>query len=139
MHGLYMYNTCTCDSTHSQVSTILCVCCCTLDTLLMYMFMYIHVHVYLYITYMYTHKNIIAEREARQQIWLRGEKCELVYMCIYTFVCNASGMQLSSAHVHWWKVWPACCTWTARARVLASCPGWCGKWRRTCLVASCRF
>ena len=59
------------------------------------MFMYIHVHVYLYITYMYTHKNIIAEREARQQIWLRGEKCELVYMCIYTFVCNASGMQLS--------------------------------------------
>ena len=26
-HGLYMYNTCTCDSTYTQVSTILCVCC----------------------------------------------------------------------------------------------------------------
>ena len=47
--------------------------------------------------------GLIAEREARQQIWLRGEKCELAY--IYIFVCNASGMQLSSAHVHWWKVW----------------------------------
>ena len=51
------------------------------------------------------HSYLIAEQEARQQIWLRGEKCELAYKNVYIFACNASGMQLVSAHAHWWKVW----------------------------------
>ena len=45
-----------------------------------------------------TMKIIIEEWEERQQIWLRGEKCKLAYM--YKFVCNASGMQLASAHAN---------------------------------------
>ena len=37
---------------------------------------------------------LIGEREARQQIWLCGRKCELAYIYIYIiYVCNASGIQ----------------------------------------------
>ena len=48
-------------------------------------------------------KSTIVRSMSRCKRNERAKRAHSLY--IYIFVCNTSGMQLSNAHVHWWKVW----------------------------------